>query len=42
MIAPGAIVVQWNVREPEGQQGGAGMWDAYIRCVIPPVLDSIN
>lgn len=29
--APGAIVVEWNVREPAGQQGGAGMWDTHIR-----------
>ncbi|KAH7912071.1 glycoside hydrolase family 55 protein [Hygrophoropsis aurantiaca] len=25
--APGAIVLEWNVREPWNQQGGAGMWD---------------
>ncbi|KAF9458677.1 glycoside hydrolase family 55 protein [Collybia nuda] len=29
--AAGAIVVEWNVREPEGQQGAAGMWDSHIR-----------
>ncbi|GLB35079.1 putative glycoside hydrolase family 55 protein [Lyophyllum shimeji] len=29
--APGAIVVEWNVREPYGQQGAAGMWDSHIR-----------
>lgn len=29
--APGAIVVEWNVNSP--QQGGAGMWDSYIRYV---------
>ncbi|PPQ78458.1 hypothetical protein CVT25_011853 [Psilocybe cyanescens] len=29
--APGAIVVEWNVREPEGIQAGAGMWDTHIR-----------
>lgn len=29
--APGAIVVEWNVHEPVGVQGGAGMWDSYIR-----------
>ncbi|KAK7449683.1 hypothetical protein VKT23_013156 [Stygiomarasmius scandens] len=28
---PGAIVVEWNVREPDGVQGGAGMWDSHIR-----------
>jgi hypothetical protein len=27
--APGAIVVEWNVKE--SQQGGAGMWDSHIR-----------
>ncbi|KIY68777.1 glycoside hydrolase family 55 protein [Cylindrobasidium torrendii FP15055 ss-10] len=29
--AAGAIVVEWNVAEPDGVQGGAGMWDSYIR-----------
>jgi len=28
---PGAIVVEWNVRQPEGFQAGAGMWDSHIR-----------
>ncbi|KIY71719.1 glycoside hydrolase family 55 protein [Cylindrobasidium torrendii FP15055 ss-10] len=28
---PGAIVVEWNVAQPDGVQGGAGMWDSYIR-----------
>lgn len=28
---PGAIVVEWNVREPDGVQAGAGMWDSHIR-----------
>ncbi|KIP08169.1 glycoside hydrolase family 55 protein [Phlebiopsis gigantea 11061_1 CR5-6] len=27
--APGAIVIEWNVNSPT--QGGAGMWDSYIR-----------
>ncbi|KAG2149369.1 glycoside hydrolase family 55 protein [Suillus clintonianus] len=27
----GAIVVEWNVRDPFGQQGAAGMWDSHIR-----------
>lgn len=31
MIAAGAIVVEWNVNAPS--QGGAGMWDSYIRYV---------
>ncbi|KAF6765075.1 glycoside hydrolase family 55 protein [Ephemerocybe angulata] len=29
--APGAIVIEWNIREPAGQQGSAGMWDTHIR-----------
>ncbi|KAF8894484.1 exo-beta-1,3-glucanase [Infundibulicybe gibba] len=29
--AGGAIVVEWNIREPEGQKGAAGMWDSHIR-----------
>ncbi|KAJ3726382.1 exo-beta-1,3-glucanase [Lentinula guzmanii] len=28
---PGAIVVEWNVKQPAGQNGGAGMWDSHIR-----------
>lgn len=28
-IAPGAIVVEWNVNSPT--QGGAGMWDTVVR-----------
>lgn len=27
----GAIVVEWNVKQPNGQNGGAGMWDSHIR-----------
>ncbi|TFK19768.1 glucan 1,3-beta-glucosidase [Coprinopsis marcescibilis] len=27
----GAIVVEWNVREPVGKQASAGMWDSHIR-----------
>ncbi|KAF5373032.1 hypothetical protein D9758_001642 [Tetrapyrgos nigripes] len=27
----GAIVVEWNVKQPNGMQGGAGMWDSHIR-----------
>ncbi|PCH43394.1 glycoside hydrolase family 55 protein [Wolfiporia cocos MD-104 SS10] len=26
----GAIVVEWNVHDPSGQQGAAGTWDTYI------------
>lgn len=29
IIAPGAIVVEWNIHSD--QQGGAGMWDSHIR-----------
>ncbi|KAF8894123.1 exo-beta-1,3-glucanase [Infundibulicybe gibba] len=29
--AAGAIVVEWNVKQPSGQNGGAGMWDSHIR-----------
>ncbi|KAG6819534.1 hypothetical protein H0H93_010920, partial [Arthromyces matolae] len=29
--APGAIVVEWNIKEPEWHKGGAGMWDSHIR-----------
>jgi len=29
--APGAIVVEWNVAQPSGHSGGAGMWDSHIR-----------
>ena len=28
--AAGAIVVEWNVHEPSGQQGTAGTWDTHI------------
>ncbi|KAF9481746.1 glucan 1,3-beta-glucosidase [Pholiota conissans] len=29
--AAGAIIVEWNVRDPAGIQAGAGMWDTHIR-----------
>ncbi|PPQ99276.1 hypothetical protein CVT26_014092 [Gymnopilus dilepis] len=29
--AAGAIVVEWNVKEPDGLKAGAGMWDTHIR-----------
>ncbi|TFK33474.1 exo-beta-1,3-glucanase [Crucibulum laeve] len=29
--AAGAIIVEWNVREPDCMQAGAGMWDSHIR-----------
>ncbi|KAI9766982.1 MAG: hypothetical protein M1840_005940 [Geoglossum simile] len=28
---PGAILVEWNVRDPKGQQGASGMWDVHFR-----------
>ncbi|KAF9531459.1 exo-beta-1,3-glucanase [Crepidotus variabilis] len=29
--AAGAIVVEWNIRQPDDFQAGAGMWDSHIR-----------
>ncbi|KAI0062874.1 exo-beta-1,3-glucanase [Artomyces pyxidatus] len=29
--ANGAVVVEWNVHDPSGQKGAAGMWDTLIR-----------
>ncbi|KAI0318387.1 exo-beta-1-3-glucanase [Amylostereum chailletii] len=29
--AGGAIMVEWNVHDPSGQQGAAGMWDTLFR-----------
>ncbi|KAH9476326.1 putative glucan endo-1,3-beta-glucosidase [Psilocybe cubensis] len=29
--AAGAIIVEWNVRQPSGFQAGAGMWDSHVR-----------
>jgi glucan 1,3-beta-glucosidase len=31
LAAGGAIVVEWNVHDPVGQQGAAGMWDTLFR-----------
>ncbi|EGN96215.1 glycoside hydrolase family 55 protein [Serpula lacrymans var. lacrymans S7.3] len=28
---PGAIVIEWNIHEPSGEQGACGMWDSHIR-----------
>ena len=33
-------MVEWNIREPAGQQGAAGMWDSHIRLV--PILNTIE
>ena len=37
---PGAIVVEWNVQQPDGVQAGTGMWDSHIRYVF--VMDIGN
>ncbi|KAJ9477329.1 Glycoside hydrolase [Pseudozyma hubeiensis] len=29
--APGAIIVEWNIREQEGSQGSAAIWDSHVR-----------
>lgn len=29
--AAGAIIVEWNIRAPDGQLGEGGMWDTHIR-----------
>jgi len=29
--APGAVVVEWNVKDPSGRQGASGAWDTIIR-----------
>lgn len=29
--APGAIMMEWNVADPDGQQGVSGMWDVHFR-----------
>jgi glucan 1,3-beta-glucosidase len=29
--APGAIIMEWNVQDPTGQQGVNGMWDVHFR-----------
>lgn len=33
VLAAGAIVVEWNVHDPSGSQGAAGMWDSHIILV---------
>ncbi|KAG1724556.1 glycoside hydrolase family 55 protein [Suillus lakei] len=30
--APGAVMIEWNVHDPSGQQAAAGMWDSHISC----------
>ncbi|KAG6854912.1 hypothetical protein C0991_009735 [Blastosporella zonata] len=39
--AAGAIVLEWNVQQPSGQNGGAGMWDSHIRSRFLPTFESI-
>ncbi|EGN94233.1 glycoside hydrolase family 55 protein [Serpula lacrymans var. lacrymans S7.3] len=29
--SPGAIMLEWNVADPSGQQGAAGLWDTHLR-----------
>ena len=29
--APGAILIEWNLHEPAGDQGASGMWDVHFR-----------
>lgn len=29
--APGVIMMEWNIADPEGQQGASGMWDVHFR-----------
>ena len=29
--AAGAIIVEWNIAAPDGNKGGAGLWDSHIR-----------
>ncbi|KAG7088181.1 hypothetical protein E1B28_012199 [Marasmius oreades] len=29
--APGAIIMEWNVAQPSGVNGGTGMWDSHVK-----------
>lgn len=46
--AAGAIVVEWNIRDPAGQQGVAGAWNSHIvyapslNCERGPPLTAIS
>jgi len=42
--AAGAILVEWNIRDPVGKKGEAGMWDSHIRlgAAAGTNLDSPN
>lgn len=28
-------MIEWNVHDPAGEQGVAGLWDTHIRYVVP-------
>ncbi|KAG2049894.1 glycoside hydrolase family 55 protein [Suillus hirtellus] len=38
----GAIMIEWNVHDPSGQQAAAGMWDSHVRLYsqCPPGSDN--
>ncbi|KIK21024.1 glycoside hydrolase family 55 protein [Pisolithus microcarpus 441] len=38
---PGAIVLEWNIHEPTGVQGGAGMWDSHIRSLFTNMIPDL-
>ncbi|KAG2335843.1 glycoside hydrolase family 55 protein [Suillus weaverae] len=40
--APGAIMIEWNVHDPSGQQAAAGMWDSHIRLYSQCPSGSVN
>ncbi|KAG0696777.1 glycoside hydrolase family 55 protein [Suillus ampliporus] len=39
---PGAIMIEWNVHDPSGQQAAAGMWDSHIRLSSQCPSGSVN
>lgn len=41
---PGAILVEWNIRDPDGRPGSSGMWDSHFRIggALGTNLDSNN
>ena len=42
LIAAGAILMEWNVKQPSGVQAGAGMWDTHVRCVLLMLYNYID
>ena len=42
LAAAGAIIVEWNVHDPSGQQGAAGTWDTHIMYVCLVAYESSN